>query len=103
MQSDFYPKVLSRESINVIVPELGDQNFIHDKYMAELVPGKFLDETRDRILAIADRMKEQQHIQGLILGGTELPLLLREVAYHGLPFLDTTQIHVERAVAYMLA
>jgi aspartate racemase len=103
MQSDFYPKVLNREGIDLVVPELNDQNFIHDKYMAELVPGKFLDETRDRILMIVDRMIGQQNIQGLILGGTELPLLLREATYHGLPFLDTTKIHVERAVEQMLS
>lgn len=39
-------------------------------------------------------MKEQQHIEGLILGGTELPLILRDVRDCGIPFLDTARIHV---------
>jgi aspartate racemase len=70
--------------------------------MSELVQGIFLEETRDRLLAIAARLKEEEGIQGLILGGTELPLILRNVSARGVPFLDTTQIHVERAVAHML-
>jgi aspartate racemase len=95
--------VLNRQGIDLVVPELDDQNFIHGKYMAELAPGKLLNETRDRVLLIVDRMKEQQNIQALILGGTELPLLLREETYHGIPFLDTTKIHVQRAIEQMLS
>ena len=71
--------------------------------MSELVNGIFLAETRDRLLAIVDRLKEKDGIQGLILGGTELPLILRDAADTGIPFLNTTKIHVERAVAQMLS
>lgn len=49
-------------------------------------------------------MKERDRIQGLILAGTELPLILREVAGRaGIPFLDTTKIHVDRAVTELLS
>jgi aspartate racemase len=71
--------------------------------MNELVNGVIRSETHERLLAIVDRLKEQENIEGLILGGTELPLILREESYNGIPFLDTTKIHVERAVAQMLA
>src|SRR5256884_7241513 len=57
MQATFYPKVFSREGIELLVPESNDQDYIHDKYMNELVPGKFLPETRAGLLAIVDRMK----------------------------------------------
>ena len=50
-----------------------------------------------------DRLKEKESIQALILGGTELPLILRNADERGIPFLDTTKIHVKRAVAQMLA
>jgi len=103
MQGRFYPEVFSRQGIALIVPALDDQNYIHDKYMSELVNGVFLAETRERLLTIVDRLKEKDGIQGLILGGTELPLILRDVIDRGIPFLDTTKIHVERAVAQMLA
>ncbi len=103
MQGDFYPKVFEKRGIRIAAPGLDDQNYVHDKYMSEFVQGVFLDETRKRLLAIVDRMIEQDNIQGLVLGGTELPLILREASYGGIPFLDTTKIHVARAVAQMLA
>src|SRR5437762_13104614 len=57
MQATFYPKVFSREGIELIVPERDDQDYLHKKYFRDLVPGKFLPETRTGLLAIADRMK----------------------------------------------
>ncbi len=102
MQGHFYAKVFAKQGITLVLPGLEEQEYIHDKYMSELVQGIFLAETRERLLAIADRLKEREGIQGLILGGTELPLILRDVADRGIPFLDTTRIHVECAVAQML-
>jgi aspartate racemase len=66
--------------------------------MKELVKGIFREETHDGLLHIVDRMKQQDHIDGLILGGTELPLILRDVSDRGIPFLDTTRIHVDAVV-----
>src|SRR5947199_1103110 len=102
MQADFYSKVLTREGIELLVPDPPHQDYIHEKYFSELVPGKFLPETRAGLLAIVDRMKANSDINGLILAGTELPLILRDSAYNGIPFLDTTEIHCEAAVTEML-
>jgi aspartate racemase len=68
-----------------------------------LVSGKFLPETRAGLLAIVDRMKEKHDIDGVILAGTELPLILRDPEHNGIPFLDTTEIHCEGAVTEMLS
>jgi aspartate racemase len=103
MQGQFYTDTFSKEGITVMVPGVEEQVYIHDKYMSEFVNGIILSETRERLLAIVERLKAQEGIEGLILGGTELPLILREEAYSGIPFLDTTRIHVERAVAQMLS
>jgi len=103
MQGRFYPDVFSKEGITLAVPEQDEQDYIHDKYMSELVNGIILPETRERLLMIVDRLKERQGIQGLILGGTELPLILRDVLDRGIPFLDTTKIHVKRIVAQLLS
>jgi aspartate racemase len=103
MQGQYYPHVFSREGITLITPGVEEQVYIHDRYMNELVNGIILSETRERLLAIVERLKAQEDIEGLILGGTELPLILRDEAYSGIPFLDTTRIHVERAVAQMLS
>lgn len=101
MEGDFYARVFAREKIELIIPAPDDRAFIHDKYMNELVPGIFLPETKAGLLAIVDRMKQTRQIDSVILGGTELPLILREPEPNGIPFLDTMKIHVAAAVEEM--
>ena len=103
MQGRFFPDVFSRENIRLVVPQGDEQTYIHDKYMGELVKGILLPETRERLLKIVDRMKDQEGIQGLILGGTELPPILRDVSDRHIPFLDTTRIHVDSIVTQLLS
>ena len=103
MEATFYPKVFSCEGIELFVPDPQDQDYIHDKYLSELVPGKFWPETRAGLLAIVDRMKAESDVDGVILAGTELPLILHGETHNGIPLLDTTKIHVEAAVAEMLS
>jgi aspartate racemase len=102
MQGRFYPDVFSRQGITLIVPDQGEQAYIHDKYMNELVNGIFLPETRNHLMAIGQSLKDRHHIEGLILGGTELPLILRD-SDAGIPLLDTARIHVQVAVAKLLS
>ncbi len=102
MQGPFYPDVFSREGIVLVFPSADEQNYIHHKYMGELVNGILLPETREGLLKIVSRLKAQEGIQGMILGGTELPLILREVGDEGIPFLDTTKIHVQQITARLL-
>ena len=103
MQATFYPKVFSREGIELLLPGPDDQTYIHDKYLNELVSGKFLPATRAGLLAIVDRLKRASDIDGVILAGTELPLILRDSEHNGIPLLDTTEIHCEAAVNEMLS
>jgi aspartate racemase len=103
MQGGFYQRVFAREGIEVAIPGPGDQNFIHDTYLNELVNGIVRPETRERYVAIARAMKSGQRIEALILGGTELPLLLRGAIDIGVMLLDTAHLHVERAVAELLS
>lgn len=103
MQGRFYADVFGPAGIDLLVPTPGEQAFIHEAYMGELVPGRFLPATRERFGSIIRRLKEQEGIEGVILGGTELPLLLRPADGQGLPLLDTTRLHVEEAVARLLA
>jgi len=103
MQADFYPKVFSREGIELVVPDPKDQDYIHDKYFDELVPGNFLPETRAGLLAIVDRLKAKIDIEGVILAGTELPLILRGETHNGIALLDTGKIHCQAAVDEMFS
>jgi aspartate racemase len=102
-QATFYPEVFSRDGIHLLVPSAEDQDYIHRKYLNELISGNFLPETRAGLLAIVSRMKLKSNIDGVILAGTELPLILREAEHNGIPFLDTTKIHCEAAVVEMLS
>jgi aspartate racemase len=103
MQGRFYADVFGRAGITLVTPSPDEQTTIHDKYMGELVNGVIRPETRQRLLAIVARLRDEEGIGGLILGGTELPLILSGDMGQGIPFLDTTRIHVERIVAQMVA
>ena len=95
MQGGFYSEVCSRSGIEVITPDDVDQCFIHEKYMGELVKGIILDETRAGLISVIEKMKQKHNVQGLILGGTELPLILKPDDVPGVHVFDTTEIHVE--------
>lgn len=103
MQGSFYPAVFSGHGISLLTPNESDQVFIHEKYIGELAKGVFLTETRDRMLGIAGRMRKELGMDGLILGGTELPLLLRADSLEGMPLIDTAKIHVDDALARMVS
>lgn len=102
MQGRFYPDVFEREAIALVVPEPTEQEWIHEKYMGELLLGEFRPETHDGLLDIVARLHDRHGIDGLLLAGTELPLILREQSHLGVAFLDTARIHVDRAIAEML-
>jgi aspartate racemase len=103
MRARFYPDVFARAELELVTPSDTEKVYIHDKYINELLQNQFLPETREAMLAVIGRMRRDDLIEGVILAGTELPLLLRGMEPAGLPFLDTTMIHVERAVTELLA
>ena len=65
--------------------------------------GVYRAETRGRLLEIVDRLKERENIEGLILGGTELPLLFRNEPETEIPLLNTTELHAQRAIDAVFA
>jgi aspartate racemase len=102
MRANFYPEQFQRASIAVVRPKESERDFIHRKYISELLNNQFLPETRTEILRIAHRMKAEDGVEGIVLAGTELPLLLRGSEPSGIEFLDTTVIHVEAIVDELL-
>ena len=103
MTGGFYQKVFSAAALEIVVPNEEEQNYIHEKYIGELLNNIFTPETRAGLLAIVEKMQARDRIEALILGGTELPLILRESEQNGVPFLDTTKIHVERIVERLIS
>jgi aspartate racemase len=103
MQARFYPDVFTREGIAIVVPGEAELAYVHDKYINELLKGVILPDSREGLLRVIARMKEEDHIEAVLLAGTELPLILKGETVHDLPLLDTTKIHVEAAITRLLA
>lgn len=98
MDAPFYPEVCARAGISVFTPDEADKAWVHARYVGELLKGQFRDETRDTLIAMVERIRERARLDGVILGGTELPLLLSSPTIAGLPALDTTALHVAAIV-----
>lgn len=101
MQSDFYKKACDKYNIAIFVPNEKEQEYVHGKLITEIEFGIFLDETREGLLDIIRRMIDEDLVEGIILGCTELPLILTKHE-SGIPFLNTTKIHVENIINYYL-
>jgi len=102
MEGVFYPEVFAAAGITLVVPSQDDREYVHDKYLNELVLGNFLAETREGVLKVISRLQKQHGIEGVVLAGTELPLLLRNPSESEVAYLNTTQIHVQAAVERLL-
>jgi len=102
MQANFYSEVFAQHGLSVLSPQPDEQEIVHSRYVGELIEGVFRPETRDQLLSIIETMSRRERLDAVVLAGTELPLLLRTDAVHGVPLLDTTGIHVDAAVHYLL-
>jgi len=98
MSGRFYPHLLSQRGIEVVPPPQEEQAFVHEKYTNELLQNVFTVNTRNAVVDIIDRLRERDGVDGVILGGTELPLLLNADEHRGVPLLDTARIHIDAAV-----
>ena len=102
MEGSFYPDVVTRLGIRVLLPGSDERAYVHDKYMGELIEREFRSETHSGVADVIQRLG-QQGAEGVLLAGTELPLVLRGVEIDGIPLLDTARIHVHRAVSELLS
>jgi aspartate racemase len=98
MEAPLYPKAFARRGLEIVVPDERDRVWIHQRYVSQLLKGDFRDETRREFVSLVRRLHEKQAPDAVILGGTELPLLLRTSTVADLPTLDTTGLHVAAIV-----
>jgi aspartate racemase len=101
MQSDLFQKPFHEKGMSVVVPKGEEIQFIHEKLMSEIELGIIKESTRRELLSIVKRMKDEDTIEALILGCTELPLILDKEEY-GIIFLNTTAIHIDSIVKYCI-
>jgi len=102
MSNGFYQKTALKHGIEILIPDPENQDYIHQKYMGELVFNRILPETKKQLIQIVNKLKKKETIEGLILGGTELPLILNQTDFTDILVFDTTKIHVESIVTKMI-
>jgi len=100
MERDFYKRRLDAAGIAVLVPDQTGRQYVHDAIHNELVLGRFLPDTRARFVEIIRCLREEG-AQGVVLGCTEIPLLLRE-ADCDVPLFDTLAIHARAGVNFLI-
>lgn len=98
MNEKFYQKEFEKEGLEIVVPEENDKKIIHEKLFTEIELGIFKEETKLLLMNIVEKLMDKHKIDSLILGCTEFPLIFTEPSYMGIPFLNTTQIHVDAIV-----
>ena len=98
MEASIYPEVCARYGLAVITPNDTDRAWAHERYIGELLQGDFRDDTRQQFTSLVRRLRKDEGIDGVILGGTELPLLLPAPTIADVPALDTTALHVAAIV-----
>ncbi|RLG41252.1 MAG: aspartate racemase [Thermoproteota archaeon] len=101
MEDDFYKGRLARKhGINVLIPDKKERQVVHDIIYKELCLGIIKQSSREKIMKIIDNLVKKG-AEGIILGCTELPLIIRQEDCE-IPLLDTTRIHAEAAVEYAI-
>jgi aspartate racemase len=98
MEKTFYQEALARQDITVLVPDAEDRQYVNAVIYDELVAGQVRDESREGFVAIIDKLAARG-AEGVILGCTEIPLLVSEEDA-GIRLFDTTVIHAEAALRY---
>jgi aspartate racemase len=100
MEQDFFKNKLTQKDIEVLVPGEEDRHFLHDSIFKELAKGIFTAETKARFISIINGLIAQG-AEGVILGCTEFPLLIKQEDCT-VPIFDTTDIHANAAVKFAL-
>ena len=101
MEMDFYTKRLSQSGIESLVPAKAEREFIHNAIMNELIKEEFKEETKTKFMKIISDL-EKNGAQGIVLGCTEIPLLIKQKDSH-LPVFNTLEIHAKAAVDFALS
>lgn len=102
VRADVYGSSLAARGIECVLPTEADQERIQTIYFGELIRDVFRPESRAELLGIARRLRDERAVEAIVLGGTELPLLLTEPAYDGLRLIDSGRLHAQAAVARVL-
>jgi len=102
VESDLYPVRLAPAGLEVVLPTRDERELVHAIYFGELVGGVIRDESRAVLREVVAAMRERDGIDAIVLGGTELALIIKEPTFAGVPVLNTAQVQVDVAVDWLL-
>lgn len=102
MNGTFFQETFNKQDIEVITPLEKEKQFIASKIETELEYGKVVDSTQAKLLEIIHRMKTEEHIEAVVLGCTELPLILNE-SNATLPYIDVMKIHIDALIDLIIS
>ena len=103
MESDLYPSRLAPAGLEVVLPTPEERERVHAIYFGELVAGIIRDESRAALQEVVAAMRDRDGIDAIVLGGTELALIIQETTFAGVPVLNTAQVQVDVGVDWLLA
>ena len=101
MELPFYRERLKKYGINVVIPDEKERDYINAVIFDELCANRINQESQEGFKKIIDRLHKEAGAEGVILGCTEIPLLIKQEDV-AIPVFDTTAIHSEAAVEYSL-
>ena len=101
MTGEIYKAPFHDSNIEIITPQMEEMKFINDKISTELEHGIVKEETLKHFQNIIEHMKNESEIEAVILGCTELPLLLND-SVSPVPCLDTMKIHIETLIGMIM-
>jgi len=97
MKSDFYQNVFNKQGIELFVPNKEEIEYMHQKIFSELEYGIVKEKTKERFIAILNRIVIENKCDGAIMGCTELPLIIKPEDI-SVNYLDTAAIHIREIV-----
>ncbi|HSI65834.1 MAG TPA: amino acid racemase [Planococcus sp. (in: firmicutes)] len=102
MSQDFFKLPFWNENKEILVPQEGVQDWIHEKILSELEHGIVKAETKEEFIAIVEQMIEEHSIEAVILGCTEFPMIFKPEDV-SIPLMNTVDIHVKKIVKIILS
>ncbi|WP_106794233.1 aspartate/glutamate racemase family protein [Aquimarina sp. Aq78] len=101
MEKDFYTKTLINDfGLEIFIPDTSDRQVVHDIIYNELVKGQFTYASKQKVIEVIKEL-QKQGAQGIILGCTELPILISELDVT-IPIFDTGKIHAHKAIEWSI-
>lgn len=101
MEGDFFQRAFAKRGICTVTPHQDERLYIADKIKTELEYGQVVPATQKRMVEIAEGMITEHHLDAIVLGCTELPLIFDQVTLP-VPALDVMRLHIQALIQLIL-